>query len=60
MMTGRDLVLQAIEGNTTERVPWVPFCGVHSGQLIGKTADELLRDTELVVQAQEKAIEKYS
>ena len=59
-MTGRDLVLEAIDGNETERVPWVPFCGVHSGQLIGKTADEMLRNTELVVQAQEKAIERYS
>lgn len=58
-MTGRDLVLQAIDGHKTERTPWVPFCGVHGAYLINTGAQELLRNPDLIVQAQNKAIELY-
>ena len=40
-MNGRELVLAAIRGEKTERVPWVPFCGVHCASLIGKTGVEM-------------------
>jgi MtaA/CmuA family methyltransferase len=58
-MTGRELVIQAIEGKGCERVPWVPFCGVHSGSLIGKTAEEFLKSADLIVEGQAQAIKRY-
>ncbi|MFO7612099.1 MAG: uroporphyrinogen decarboxylase family protein [Clostridia bacterium] len=59
MKTGRELVISAIKMETTERVPWVPFVGSHGGALIGKGADELLRDANLIVKAQIKAAQMY-
>ncbi|MBN2851143.1 MAG: thioredoxin family protein [Clostridia bacterium] len=59
-MTGRELVLKAIKMETTERAPWVPFVGCHGGALIGAGADELLKNAELIVKAQLKAVELYS
>ncbi len=58
-MTGRDLVKRAFRREECERVPWVPFCGVHSASLIGKTAQEILQSADLLCAAQEKAIERY-
>lgn len=58
-MTGRELVLQALAGQTTERIPWVPFCGVHSASLIGQDAASFLRSADLIVAGQRKAIELY-
>ncbi len=57
--TGKNLVLSAIEGNKTDRIPWVPFCGVHSGKLIGKTATEFLKSSGLIVEGLSKAVELY-
>ena len=59
-MTGRELVLSAIKRQETKSIPWVPFIGCHAGVLIGKTADELLKDPELIAQAQEKAALLYN
>jgi MtaA/CmuA family methyltransferase len=59
MKTSKELVIAAIKRQEVERVPWVPFIGVHSGTLIGKGADELLRDTDTLVAGQRKAIELY-
>ncbi len=59
MSTGRELVLAAIKRQHVERVPWVPFIGVHSGSLINKGADEILQNVDLLVEGQRKAIELY-
>ncbi len=58
-MTGRELVLEALASRATERVPWVPFCGVHSAALIGVDAATFLRSADLIVAGQRKAIELY-
>lgn len=58
-MTGRDLVKAAIQIQETKRTPWVPFVGCHAGSLIGKSADELLKNADLIVEAQVKAAELY-
>jgi MtaA/CmuA family methyltransferase len=58
-MTGRELVLTAMERKPVERVPWVPFCGVHSARLIGATATDFLQDANLIVSGQSKAVELY-
>lgn len=58
-MTGRELVLNAIVGEKCERVPWVPFCGVHGASLIGRNAEEYLKSADLIVDGLTRAIELY-
>lgn len=58
-MTGKELVLAAFRRETTPRVPWVPFVGVHGGFLIGMPAHEYLRSAEAVVRGQLLAAERY-
>jgi uroporphyrinogen-III decarboxylase len=58
-MTGKETLLQAIQGKPTERPAWVPFVGCHGGKLIGKTATEYLSSPELLEQGLRKAIELY-
>ncbi len=58
-MTGKELLLEAIQGNPTERPAWVPFVGCHGGKLIDKTATEYLTSPELLEQGLRKAIELY-
>lgn len=43
---GKDLVLLTLRHETTERVPWVPFAGVHAGKLKGYTAEEVLTSSD--------------
>jgi len=45
-MTGKELIFATLEHKETERVPWVPFSGVHSGSLVGYTATEVLQDAD--------------
>ncbi|MDX1357656.1 MAG: uroporphyrinogen decarboxylase family protein [Clostridia bacterium] len=59
MKTGKALVLSTIRMESTERIPWVPFVGCHGGSLIGKGADEYLKDADLIVSGQKKAAELY-
>lgn len=58
-MNGRDLVLAALERKDTERVPWVPFTGVHIGSLFGYTAVELLQSADKLVQCGIEANRRY-
>ena len=58
-MTGKELVLAAFRRETTPRVPWVPFVGVHGGFLIGMPAHEYLRSAEAIVRGQLMAAERY-
>lgn len=58
-MTGKELVLAAFRRETTPRVPWVPFVGVHGGFLIGMPAHEYLRSAEAMVRGQLLAAERY-
>lgn len=58
-MTGKQLVLNAIEGKKVERIPWVPFAGVHSASLIGETATSYLKSSDLMVKGLEEAIKRY-
>jgi uroporphyrinogen decarboxylase len=58
-MTGKELLIEAIQGHTTPRPAWLPFVGCHGGKLIGKTAEEYLRSSELTVQGLRRAMELY-
>jgi len=58
-MSDKQLLFAALRGETTERPAWVPFVGVHGGQLIGVTAEEYLKSADLIVQGLTKAVERY-
>lgn len=43
-MTGKERVLNILEHQSTDKIPWVPFVGVHAGSIKGYTAEEVLKD----------------
>lgn len=43
---GKELVLKALRHEAVDRVPWVPFAGVHAGKLKGYSAEEILKDPD--------------
>ena len=48
---GKDLVIKALNHEKTDRVPWVPFAGVHAGKLKGYTGKDILTDTDKLVES---------
>ncbi len=55
----KELLFQALRNDRTERTPWLPFVGCHGGALIGVTATQYLRSSDLMVQGIEEAIRRY-
>ncbi len=43
---GKELLFKVLRHEEAERVPWVPFAGVHAGKLKGYTAKEILLDAD--------------
>ncbi|MDX1284372.1 MAG: uroporphyrinogen decarboxylase family protein, partial [Draconibacterium sp.] len=58
-MKGLELIKQAFALQEVERVPWVPFVGVHGGFLTGVDAESYLKSSDEVVKGISKAIEEY-
>jgi uroporphyrinogen decarboxylase len=59
-MKGLELLKKAFALQPVERVPWVPFVGVHGGFLIGVDAETYLKSTDKIVAGVSKAIEEYN
>ena len=59
MGTGKELLFSALRKEKTPRPAWVPFVGIHGGQIIGVSADDYLQSSELIVKGLKKAIELY-
>ena len=57
--TGRDLVLKALKCETTERIPWVPFTGVHCAKLLDMDAETFLKNPDNITAGVKLAAEKY-
>ncbi len=45
-MTGKELIFKTLRHEETDRIPWIPFAGVHAGKLIGASAKEILTDAD--------------
>lgn len=45
-MNGKQLVFATLDHEKTNRIPWIPFAGVHAGQLCGYNAIEVLTDAD--------------
>lgn len=58
-MKGIKLVKRAMKLEEVERIPWVPFVGVHAAKLLGLAATEYLQSTEKIVEGVNKAVELY-
>ncbi|MEX0325160.1 MAG: uroporphyrinogen decarboxylase family protein [Puniceicoccaceae bacterium] len=58
-MTGKEILLDALRGKSVERVPWVPFVGVHGGSFLGVNATEFLQSSEHIVNGLKAAAERY-
>jgi uroporphyrinogen decarboxylase len=56
---GKQDVIDAVKGLPTQKIPWVPYSGVHSAFLIGEPADKFLRDPELIAKGVIFAAERY-
>ncbi|MBQ0058540.1 MAG: uroporphyrinogen decarboxylase, partial [Lachnospiraceae bacterium] len=58
-MTGKELVLGTLRYEDVERVPWVPFAGIHAGSLLGYTATEMLTDVDKLSECLEEVHRLY-
>ena len=58
-MKPKEILFETLEGNKSERTPWVPFVGCHGGKLIDVEAETYLKNEDLLVQGISKAIELY-
>ena len=58
-MTGKELLLRALNGEQTLRPAWLPYVGVHGASLVGVTAEEYLKSANLIVDGLSKAKELY-
>jgi len=56
---GKELIFKTFNNEKTERVPWIPYTGIQVGSLTGITAEELLKDEELLFQNLMKAHNQY-
>lgn len=59
-MLGKELVFKAFSHETVERVPWVPFVGVHAGKLKGYSAQDVLKDGDKLFESLLAVNELYS
>jgi len=58
-MHGISLIKKAFRLESVERVPWVPFVGVHGAYLIGVDAEQYLKSAQNMISGLTKAIELY-
>lgn len=54
------LINKAMKLEMVDRIPWVPFVGVHAAHLIGCNASEYLQSAELIEKGVNKAISLYN
>ncbi len=58
-MNGKQIILNALHGQLTDRPAWLPFVGVHGGKIIGEKAADYLRSADLIVKGLTRACELY-
>lgn len=58
-VSGKQRIHHALKSLPTDRVPWVPFAGVHCAFLLGLPADEYLKSVEHITNGVSKAVELY-
>lgn len=56
---GKELILKTLRHEKTDEIPWVPFAGVHAGQLKGFTAEEMLTNADNIVESLKEVNKLY-
>ncbi len=56
---GKELLLNAIQGNKVKRIPWVPFVGCHGAHLIDTDASTYLKSGKKMAEGVLEAIKQY-
>lgn len=56
----KELIFKALRHEETERIPWIPFVGVHAGKLVGYDATEMLSDGNKMLEGILEAAKIYS
>lgn len=56
---GKQDVIDAVKGLPTEKVPWVPYAGVHCAYMINEPADKYLKDPDLIAKGVILAAQRY-
>jgi uroporphyrinogen decarboxylase len=59
-LSGIELIKKAFALESVERIPWVPFVGVHGGFLTGADARSYLESSEEIVKGVSKSIDEYN
>ncbi len=55
----KNLLMDALLGKWTPKVPWLPYAGVNSAFLINETAEDYLKNPELIAKGVEAAAKRY-
>lgn len=50
-MTGKERIYAVLSGKETDKTPWVPFAGVHSGKLKGYSAKEVSQSADALYES---------
>ncbi len=59
-MTGREIIRKSFRLESVPRIPWVPFVGIHGGNLIGVSAEEYLKSSANIVSGIDKVVDLYN
>lgn len=59
--SGKQRILNVLQDNAdkNDRVPWVPFAGIHAGKLTGYTAEEVLKDSNKLFESLKHVFKLY-
>jgi len=58
-MNGKERILKTLSFEPVDRIPWVPYAGVQTANLIGLDAETYLKDADNIVKGITKAYEMY-
>ena len=58
-MKSIERIRKAFAREPVDRIPWVPFVGVHGGKLLGMPAEKYLKDSDHIVEGVSRALELY-
>ncbi len=58
-MTGKDRIYTVLNGGAPDKIPWVPFAGVHAGKLKGYTAREVSTREDKLIESLEEVNRIY-
>jgi len=59
-MTGKQRIENLFNKKETDRIPWIPFAGIHAGKLIGAKPKAVLTESDVLVEALKEVKKVYN